>query len=87
MTTSIGITNLHDDLPLALLHRRFEGTIGSLRDEWLPRLRAGGVDTVVCAIYIDSVYLPEGALRRAVQLVDALLEEIALCADEVELAS
>jgi membrane dipeptidase len=44
------------------------------------------VDVVVCAIYIDSIFLPEGALRRAVQLVDALLEEIALCADEVELA-
>lgn len=87
MTTSvIGITDLHSDLPLALLHRRFEGVTGSLRDEWLPLLRAGGIDVVVCAIYIDSIFLPEGALRRAVQLVDALLEEIALCADEVELA-
>ncbi|MFN8662001.1 MAG: dipeptidase [Thermomicrobiales bacterium] len=87
MTThSTAITDLHSDLPLALLHRRFEGTTGSLRDEWLPLLRAGGVNAVVCAIYIDSIFLPEGALRRAVQLVDALLEEIALCADEVELA-
>ena len=83
---SIGITDLHSDLPLALLHRRFEGVTGSLRDEWLPLLRAGGVDVVVCAVYIDSIFLPEGALRRAVQLVDALLEEIALCAGEVELA-
>ena len=70
---SIGITDLHSDLPLALLHRRFEGVTGSLRDEWLPLLRAGGVDVVVCAVYIDSIFLPEGALRRAVQLVDALL--------------
>jgi membrane dipeptidase len=85
-TQSTAITDLHSDLPLALLHRRFEGTTGSLRDEWLPLLRAGGVNAVVCAIYIDSIFLPEGALRRAVQLVDALLEEIALCADEVELA-
>ena len=42
-------------------------------------LRAGGVNVVVCAVYIDSIFLPEGALRRAVQLVDALLEEIAAC--------
>lgn len=82
----IGITDLHSDLPLGLLKRRFDGQEGSLRDEWLPLLRAGGIDVVVCAIYIDSIYLPEGALRRAVQLVDALLEEIALCPDEVELA-
>ena len=53
--------------------------------EWLPRLRAGGVNLVVCAVYIDSIFLPEGALRRAVQLVDALLEEIAAC-PEIELA-
>jgi membrane dipeptidase len=85
-TRAIGITDLHSDLPLALLHRRFEGVTGSLRDEWVPLLRVGGVETVVCAVYIDSIFLPEGALRRAVQLVDALLEEIALCPDEVELA-
>ena len=85
-TQSIGITDLHSDLPLALLHRRFAGVTGSLRDEWLPLLRAGGVDVVVCAVYIDSIYLPELALRRAVQLVDALLEEIALCPESFELA-
>ncbi len=82
----IGVADLHSDLPLGLLKRRFDGQNGSLRTEWLPRLRAGGVRVVVCAVYIDSIFLPEGALRRAVQLVDALLEEIATCADEIELA-
>ena len=82
----IGFVDLHSDLPLALLKRRFDGVEGSLRDEWLPKLRAGGVDVVVCAVYIDSLFLPEMALRRAVQLVDALTEEIALCPDQIELA-
>jgi membrane dipeptidase len=86
LTRRIGVTDLHSDLPLGLLKRRFDGEEGSLRGEWLPRLRAGGVTVVVCAVYIDSLFLPEGALRRAVQLVDALLEEIALCHDEIELA-
>jgi membrane dipeptidase len=86
LTRRIGVADLHSDLPLGLLQRRFEGVAGSLRDEWLPGLRAGGVDLVVCAVYIDSVYLPESALRRAVQLVDGLLEEMAACADEIELA-
>jgi membrane dipeptidase len=81
----IGFTDLHSDLPLGLLKRRFDGREGSLGAEWLPRLRAGGVNVVVCAVYIDSIFLPEGALRRAVQLVDALLEEIAAC-PEIELA-
>jgi membrane dipeptidase len=86
LTKQIGLADLHSDLPLALLKRRFDGVEGSLRDEWLPRLRAGGVDIVVCAVYIDSLFLPEGALRRAVQLVDSLLAEIALCPDDIELA-
>ena len=85
-TPSLGITDLHSDLPLALLHRRFAGVPGSLRDEWLPLLRAAGVNVVVCAIYVDSIYLPEGALRRAVQLVDALLEEIDPCRDDMAVA-
>ena len=86
LTHRIGVTDLHSDLPLALLQRRFEGVAGSLRDDWLPRLRAGGVTVVVCAVYIDSLFLPEGALRRAVQLVDALYEEIDACRDDIELA-
>ena len=85
LTRRIAITDLHSDLPLGLLKRRFDGQEGSLRTEWLPRLRAGGVSVVVCAVYIDSIYLPEGALRRAVQLVDALLEEMDACRDEIEL--
>jgi membrane dipeptidase len=85
LTRRIGFADLHSDLPLGLLKRRFDGSEGSLATEWLPRLRAGGVNLVVCAIYIDSIFLPEGALRRAVQLVDALLEEIAAC-PEFELA-
>jgi membrane dipeptidase len=85
LTRRIGLADLHSDLPLGLLKRRFDGSEGSLATEWLPRLRAGGVNLVVCAIYIDSIFLPEGALRRAAQLVDALLEEIAAC-PEFELA-
>jgi len=85
LTRRIGFVDLHSDLPLGLLKRRFDGREGSLATEWLPRLRAGGVNLVVCAVYIDSIFLPEGALRRAVQLVDALLEEIASC-PEFELA-
>jgi membrane dipeptidase len=85
-TRRIGLVDLHSDLPLALLKRRFDGVEGSLRDEWLPKLRAGGVNVVVCAVYIDSLFLPELALRRAVQLVDALNEEIALCPDQIALA-
>ena len=61
-----GMADLHSDLPLGLLRRRFDGGEGSLQSEWVPELRAGGVSIVVCAVYIDSIYLPEGALRRRI---------------------
>jgi membrane dipeptidase len=87
LTREIGIFDAHSDLVLGLGKLRERGIDDSLRTYWLPRLRAGGVKVVVCAIYIDSVYLPEGALRRAVQLADALLEEIAANPEEIALAS
>jgi membrane dipeptidase len=86
LTRRIGIVDLHNDLVLAVLKQRFDGAYDSLRTYWLPRLRAGGVQVVVCPVYIDSVYLPEGALRRAMQLIDALYLEIADNADQIALA-
>ena len=87
LTQRIGLIDLHSDLPLALLKRRFDGRTGVAARRVAAEVCAqGGVNVVVCAVYIDSLFLPEGALRRAVQLVDALLEEIAALPDEVELA-
>lgn len=85
-TARIGILDAHTDIASGLLRRRFDGVTGSLKTDWLPALRAGGVKILVAAIYIDSVVLPEGALRRAVQMIDALFEEIELCSDSFGLA-
>lgn len=86
LTRRIGIVDLHNDLVLALAKSRFDGDYDSLRSYWLPRLRAGGVRVVVCPIYLDPIFLPDGALRRTIQLVDALYQEIAANADQIELA-
>lgn len=87
LTKRIGVVDGHNDLPMGLTRRREQGVTGTLRTDWLPGMRAGGMQAVVCAVYIDSVFLPESALRRAVQMVDALLEEIALCDGEAVLAT
>src|SRR5215213_6684508 len=55
LTRRIGFADLHSDLPLGLLKRRFDGSEGSLATEWLPRLRAGGVNLVVWAAYIERI--------------------------------
>jgi membrane dipeptidase len=86
LTRRIGIVNLHDDFPAAILKQRFDGVTDSLRTYWLPRFRAGGVAAVVAAVFTPSVYFPEAALRHAVWAFDALLTEIDDNRDEIALA-
>jgi membrane dipeptidase len=86
LTREIGILDCHSDFPLGVLTNRFNGNYTSLRDYWLPQLRAGGVSTVVSAIYLPDSVLPESALRVAVQMIDALFLEIEANADQIELA-
>ena len=86
LTREIGIVDTHNDLPSALIHRRFQGTYDSLGTYWLPRLEAGGVRVVVCPIWIDSPYLPHAALQHAVRVIDGLYTEIRDNHDRIELA-
>jgi len=86
LTRRIGIVNLHDDFPIAIAKQRFDGVYDSLRTYWLPRFRAGGVSAVVAAIFTPSVYVPEGALRHALWLLDGLFTEIDENRDSIEVA-
>ncbi|HYM70123.1 MAG TPA: membrane dipeptidase [bacterium] len=86
LTRRIGIINLHDDFPVAIAKQRFDGVYDSLRTYWLPRFRAGGVSAVVAAIFTPSVYVPEGALRHALWLLDGLFTEIEDNRDDLEIA-
>ena len=86
LTRRIGIINLHDDFPIAIAKQRFDGVYDSLRTYWLPRFRAGGVSAVVAAIFTPSVYVPEGALRHALWLLDGLFTEIEDNRDSIEVA-
>lgn len=87
LTRRIGIINLHDDFPIAIAKQRFDGVYDSLRTFWLPRFRAGGVSAVVAAIFTPSVYVPEGALRHTLWLLDGLFIEIEENRDSIEVAA
>lgn len=86
LTRRIGVINLHDDFPIAIAKQRFDGVFDSLRTYWLPRFRAGGVGAVVAAVFTPSVYVPEGALRHALWLLDGLFIEIDENRDSIEVA-
>jgi membrane dipeptidase len=87
LTRRIGLVDSHNDFATAIAARRAGGVYNSLATYWLPRFRDGGVALVVAPIWISSLFVPEGALRRAVQVVDGLLAEIDGCADEVALVT
>ena len=44
--------------------------------DYLERLRAGGVNLLICSLFIDNWHIPEMALRRALDQIACLLEEI-----------
>lgn len=69
--------DLHGDILLDVVERRRNGERKVLETHHLPGLRTGRVRVQVMAIYVWSEYLPEGALRQAMLMVDALYQEIA----------
>jgi membrane dipeptidase len=85
LTQRIGIVDSHNDFATAIAARRASGVYDSLASYWLPRFRDGGCRLVVAPIWISSLFVPEGALRRAVQVVDGLLSEIEACPDDLVL--
>lgn len=66
----------HSDLLNALHHHRLLGRKRVLAEDWIPGLQAGGVTLRLAAIYSESQFLPEMALRRALDLTSTFHEEI-----------
>ncbi|RPI01871.1 MAG: membrane dipeptidase, partial [Zetaproteobacteria bacterium] len=85
------VVDAHSDLLNDILGRRAAGQRKVLETIWLPAMAAGGIDVRVTAIFSGSQYLPEMALRRALDLVAAFLDELdetpgaALCTSHDEI--
>ncbi|MBI3977623.1 MAG: membrane dipeptidase [Chloroflexi bacterium] len=86
LTRRIGIVDSHNDFALSVAKWRNEGVYDSLRTYWLPRFHAGGNRVVVAPIYTPAVFVPDGAMRHAIRVMDGLCEEIEENADQIELA-
>ncbi len=86
LTRRIGIVDTHNDFAIGILKERFDGNHDSLGEYWIPRFRSGGVRLTTAPIFIPDIYLPDGALRFTIQVIDALMQEIDENGDEIELA-
>ena len=73
----------HDDLLLGVLHQRERGHADPFGDFWLPQLRAGGVVLQVLPVYTEEQHVGEGALRRALLVIETARELAELHRDDV----
>lgn len=71
------VFDAHADTVLALEGGRPFGERSEAGHVDLPRLRAGGVDVQVFALYIEPQYKPERALARVLHLRDVLVHALA----------
>lgn len=69
------VADAHFDLPLMVLARRRSGERRVIERRYLEGLRRGGVDLLVCSLFVPDAFLPEMALRHALDQVAALREE------------
>ena len=64
------VADAHNDLLLAVRHMRERGHPDPFGAEFLPQLRAGGVRLQVLPICTEDQFVGEGALRRAMVLLE-----------------
>jgi membrane dipeptidase len=66
----------HFDLTYEVAYRRERGQKQVIEKDYLPQVKKGGVDLLVSAIFVHNFFLPEMGLRRALDQISFLHEEI-----------
>ncbi len=66
----------HFDLTFEVTNRRERGLHKVVETSYLQQFRAGGFDLIVSALFIHDYFLPEMGLRRALDQISHMLEEI-----------
>lgn len=64
------VADAHNDLLLAVEHRRRRGDADPFGDFWLPQLREGGVVLQVLPVYTEEEFVGGAALRRTMVVLE-----------------
>jgi membrane dipeptidase len=75
MAHPAGIVDMHFDMLMDLYEKRARS--GVLGSDYFEQMRAGNAGVVACAIFLEDKYLPEMALRVALDQIARLYEEVA----------
>lgn len=71
------VVDAHSDVFCDVVRRRLRGETNVLSRLHVPAWRAGGVDVVVTTLYTEEEHKPDRALKRAVMMLGAALNDIA----------
>lgn len=76
------VADAHYDLLNFVVSKRIEGGRSDvIASDYLGRLRLGGIDLLICSIFLDDCHVPEMSLRRALDQISCLHEEMDQCGD------
>lgn len=79
------VIDAHFDLLFDVVRQRQYGRRRVIETDYFPGFIEGGLNVVVASIYIDGEFLPEMALRRALNQVSSLYSEIDESPDKIML--
>ncbi len=79
------IVDAHIDLLYDVEMQRRKGNTKIIETQYLPQFVEGGVNLVVSSIYINDMFIPEMALRKALNQISALHSEIDESPDKIML--
>lgn len=73
----------HFDLLMDVAIQREQGKKKVIETQYLPDFQRGGIGAIICAIFVDSSFLPEMGLRKALQQISSLHAEAAESPDKI----
>lgn len=85
LNTRSFVVDAHFDLPWDVANQRERGHTRVIAEQYLDRFREGGFNLIVAAIFIENFFLPEMGLRRALDQISYLEEELDHLAAEIRL--
>jgi len=77
------IVDAHLDLLYDVEKKRKEGQKRVIETNYLPGFKEGGINIIVSSIYIDDEFLPELALRKALDQISAFHHELDESGDKI----
>lgn len=79
------VVDAHFDLLKDVLDKRDKGRKNVIEEDHLPAMRRAGLDLVVSSIFVEDRYVPDMALKRALDQIGALHGELDECSDSFSL--